>query len=228
MRKAGMHEISYILFRTAVQIWNVVYDLRFGALLRGDLATRYADLGAYDTTNTPYLALSLLFSGEKITADDVLVDVGCGKGRVINWWLNKGISNAIIGLELDPDVAARTRDRLQRYPNVTIISGDAVENLPAAGTLFLVANPFDRKVVERFKERVLELQRPDRTRIFYYNSESVDIFESDPRFIVVRRKIIPERCTAMTRKFLERFLERTVVIRPTSNEEARASRQGKS
>ncbi|MGA8495284.1 MAG: methyltransferase domain-containing protein [Xanthobacteraceae bacterium] len=227
MRKARMHEISYILFRAAVQIWNVVYDLRFGALLRGDLATRYADLGAYDTTNTPYLALSLLFRGEKITADDVLVDVGCGKGRVINWWLNKGISNAIIGLELDPEVAARTRDRLQRYPNVTIISGDAVENLPAAGTLFLVANPFDREVVERFKERVLELQRPDRTRIFYYNSESVDIFESDPRFIVVPRKIIPERCTAMTRRFLERFLEPTVVIRLTSNEEARASRQGK-
>ena len=227
MRKAAMNEISYILFRTAVRIWNVVYDLRFGASLRGELATKYAYLGAYDTANTSYLALSLLFSGERITGDDVLVDVGCGKGRVINWWLNRGISNAIIGLELDPEVSARTRDRLRRYPNVTIISGDAVENLPSAGTLFLVANPFDRNVVKRFKERILQLERPDRIRIFYYNSESADIFANDPRFIVGPHKIIPERCTGITRRFLERFLERTVVIRLTSIDEAHASGRGK-
>ena len=225
--KASMNEISYILFRTAVRIWNVVYDLRFGASLRGELATKYAYIGAYDTANTSYLALSLLFSGERITGDDVLVDVGCGKGRVINWWLNRGISNAIIGLELDPEVSARTRDRLRKYPNVTIISGDAVENLPSAGTLFLVANPFDRNVVKRFKERILKLERPDRIRIFYYNSESADIFANDPRFIVGPREIIPERCTGSTRRFLERFLERTVVIRLTSIDEAHASGRGK-
>ena len=85
---------------------------------------RFAELDAERSSNVTYYALSLIFKGETIAPDDVLVDVGCGKGRVLNWWLSKRLPNRIVGLELDPEVAAHTRHRLRKYRNVTIITGD--------------------------------------------------------------------------------------------------------
>ncbi len=78
----------------------------------------------------------------------MLVDIGCGKGRVINFWLHQGLTNRLIGLELDPDVATAAQQRLAPYRNVQIIVGDAIENLPTDGTLFYLYNPFERPIVE--------------------------------------------------------------------------------
>ena len=61
-------------------------DLRYGGLLRGTLPNRFLHLGAHHAANTPYFILPIIFDGI-IHDDDVLVDVGCGKGRVLNWWL---------------------------------------------------------------------------------------------------------------------------------------------
>ena len=35
-------------------------------------------------------------NGTAIKSSDVLVDVGCGRGRVINWWLSLGLGNKIV------------------------------------------------------------------------------------------------------------------------------------
>ena len=202
-----------LLVRGRVQPWNLAYDLRFGEILRGDVATRFSELGAENTSNVSYFALSLIFKNEPIADDDVLVDVGCGKGRVLNWWLSRRLSNRIVGLELDPEIAAHTRHRLRKYRNVTIITGDAIENLPVDGTLFFVFNPFGRPVVSRFKERILQLPRRDKIRIHYDNCVHIDVFENDPRFSVEHRDLIPHRCSAMRREVLERLLDTAAVIR---------------
>jgi hypothetical protein len=68
-------------------------DLRYGAILSGNVGTRYRQAGAYNVVNTPYAVLPQIFAG-RIGRDDVLVDVGCGKGRVINWWLSRGLAIA--------------------------------------------------------------------------------------------------------------------------------------
>src|SRR5207248_589759 len=111
----------------------------------------------------------------------------------INWWLSRKISNKIIGLELDPIVAADTRQRLSSYHNVTIISGDAIENFPADGTIFYLYNPFNEQVLQRFKEKILNL-RAGNVRLFYYNCKHAVVFEEDPRFQVERRTLVPEYC----------------------------------
>ena len=97
----------------------------------------------------------MYFSNANLTVEesDVLVDVGCGKGRVIISGLGRGFTNRIVGLELDEDVAAATRKRLTSYPNVTVLTGDAVENLPEDGTLFYLFNSFEQPIVTRFKAR---------------------------------------------------------------------------
>jgi SAM-dependent methyltransferase len=201
------------LYQAMRLTWNAAYDLRFGEILRGDVPTRFSELGAEKTSNVSYYALSLIFKNEAIAADEVLVDVGCGKGRVINWWLSKRLSNRIVGLELDPEIAVHTRERLRSYRNVTIIAGDAIENLPADGSLFFLFNPFARSVANRFKERVLQSARRDHIRIFYYNCVHVDVFENDARFSVEHRKLISDDCPAPRREILDRLLDTLAVIR---------------
>jgi SAM-dependent methyltransferase len=130
-------------------------DLRYGAILSGNVGTRYRQAGAYNVVNTPYAVLPQIFAG-RIGRDDVLVDVGCGKGRVINWWLSRGLRNRMYGIEIDPEVAAATRRRLRRFGNVTIITGDATSSVPDEATLLYMYNPFDEAAVVRLKENLAE------------------------------------------------------------------------
>lgn len=141
-------------------------------------------LGAADTENTDYGALPKIFAG-RIGPSDVLVDVGCGRGRVINWWIRQGYSNKVIGIELDEEVASRSRRRLSKYPNVTILSGDAADLLPDDGTVFYLYNPFDARGVERFKDRLsARLPASRDITILYYNCRHVDVFRRDPDWSV--------------------------------------------
>jgi hypothetical protein len=164
---------------------TVALDLRFGGPLGGSVATRYADLGAKDVTSTDYSLLPSVFPPGSIGPDDVLVDVGCGKGRVIQWWLSRGYRNPMVGLEIDPDIGARTARRLRRFANVEIRPGNAVEHLPPGGTVFFLFNPFTAAVVEAFREGVFAAaQRPERVRLFYLNPVHIDVFERDPAWQV--------------------------------------------
>ncbi len=163
---------------------NALIDLRYGGLLSGVVKTRYAHLGAVETANCDYEALSHIFAN-RIKPSDVLVDIGCGKGRVINWWLHNGLCNRIIGIELDEEIANRTRQRVRKYKNVTIIAGDAIQNIPADGTLFYLYNPFDAQIMEAFKNRLMSLFGKDSDiTILYYNCRHVHVFQEDPAWIV--------------------------------------------
>jgi SAM-dependent methyltransferase len=168
---------------------STLLDLRYGGLLRGVVETRFGDRGATHTTNTPYDVLAASFRPGDIQASDVLVDVGCGKGRVINWWLASGHRNRIIGIELDPEVAARTRHRLRRHRNVSIICGDAVDELPDDGSLYYLYNPFKAPVVRAFRDRLAEVSRGG-TRIYYYHPRHLALFESDQRWTISDRRVV--------------------------------------
>jgi SAM-dependent methyltransferase len=164
---------------------NAAFDLRFGRFLGGTIRSRHEHLGAFHVTNTPYDDLPALFGAAGVRDDDVIVDVGCGKGRVINWLLRNHPANRVVGIELDPEVCARTARRLRRFPNVTILCGDAVELLPPDGTLFYLFNPFDEAVSRRFAEAFLARDGRGRPRrIVYYNARYADVFAADPRFAV--------------------------------------------
>ena len=171
--------------RTFKSLRNAAVDLRFGGFLGGTIRTRYAHLGAFHVANSDYDDLPLLFAAAEITPDDVLVDVGCGKGRVINWFLMRHPANRIVGIELDPEVCASTARRLRRFEQVTILCGDATTMLPSDGTVFFLFNPFDEAVLGRFIDAFLA-PGSERRRIVYYNCEFVQLFLDDPRFEVRR------------------------------------------
>ncbi|MBW3623770.1 MAG: class I SAM-dependent methyltransferase [Armatimonadetes bacterium] len=159
-------------------------DLRYGGFLGGSKKTDHYHLGAANTVNTDYGMMPQIFNG-RIAESDVLVDVGCGKGRVINWWLSRGLKNKIVGIDLDEEIAAKTRQRLRRHPNVTILSGDALELLPEDGTLFYLYSPFSDAVTRQFKERLWErFQHRGNVTVLYYAPYHLAGFTEDPRWEV--------------------------------------------
>jgi hypothetical protein len=164
---------------------NLMRDLRYGRPLGGTIRSRYADAGARDVGNADYGDLAILFGAADVTTDDVIVDVGCGKGRPLNWLLSHHRGNRIYGIELDPTVCAATARRLRRFGNVTILNGDATELLPPEGTLFYLFNPFDEAVMRRFVAALTALPPAGRSRrVIYYNYKHLELFRDDPRFEV--------------------------------------------
>jgi ubiquinone/menaquinone biosynthesis C-methylase UbiE len=168
------------------QVQTAVNDLRFGAILRGNVSSKYSHLGAVGTENSDYNLLSVLFE-HRIRPGDVLVDIGCGKGRVLNSWLDHHSSHQIYGIELDPTIAEKTRLRLRHYNNVKILSGDACLLLPDEGSLFYLFNPFDAAVMGRFIGAILK--KPKATngllrRVLYHNCLHLELFEKNRCFSV--------------------------------------------
>jgi SAM-dependent methyltransferase len=169
------------LSRLRAKMATAFQDLRFGRLLRGAQETRFSQMGAYAISNSSYSAVRHLFRGH-VKASDVLVDVGCGKGRVINSWLADGYANRMIGVELDARIAESTQARLRRFPNVSIVAGDIVANFPDEGTLFYLFNPFDAQAMMRFKDRLKESvthRTMCEATVIYYNCRHAEVFAKD-------------------------------------------------
>ena len=177
LKRRGLRDVSrYSLHVLKERACASAIDLRFGGkLCRTDLNPAIYANGRHTMVHSGYHVLRDIFAHVPIKPDDVLVDVGCGEGRVINFWLSQGLTNLIIGLEAVEAVADRTRQRYRKYENVSIIPGDAIDNLPSHGTLFYLYNPFSDDTVERFEQAV----RPLHARIVFYQNNYMKPFESE-------------------------------------------------
>lgn len=163
----SLHVINEALLATFL---DVKYGHRICTtnLMNSSLST------VHTMVHSHYHILRDIFTLVPISPEDVLVDVGCGQGRVINFWLSLGLQNRIIGLELNEAAARSAQRRYRRYPNVTIIQGEALHNMPEEGTLFFLYNPFPNEIMRRFEPRV---RRPD-TKIIYYQDNYLEAFEN--------------------------------------------------
>ena len=105
----------------------------------------------------------------------------CG-GRHESALAHLGLHGAI---EIDDELARVVRQRLKRFANVTILTGDALALLPAHATKFYLWNPFSGEVLQRLKDRLLEVygQRGNVTVIYYY-SLYLSVFEGDPNWTI--------------------------------------------
>ncbi len=158
---------------------NCIFDFKYGGFLGGVVKSRFKEQGAFDTANSDYAAMPLLFKN-RVEPGDVLVDVGCGKGRVLNWWLEQYTRHSIYGIEIDELVASNTAVRLSKYKQVKILSGSAVNNLPSGKIVVYMFNPFNGSVMDCFIDSFLvgvKIGRIDkRSKIIYYNPIHIDSF----------------------------------------------------
>ncbi|MFC1807278.1 rRNA adenine N-6-methyltransferase family protein [Candidatus Omnitrophota bacterium] len=128
---------------------------------------------------THSFVLPYIFKDLNIRPDDVLVDLGCGRGRVINWWLDQGLRNKIIGVEIDTSIAQETGERLARFKNVQIVNRDVIEFIPADGTVFFIYNSFGERPMRVFNKKLKQLFSNKHITIVYYNCVHISIFEND-------------------------------------------------
>jgi len=159
-------------------------DRRHGGWCGGGLEA-CGPAGATRPSSVHYWELDRIFAnkGLEITADDVLVDVGCGKGRVINWWLDNSPARRIVGVEIEPSLAAATARRLSAEPRVTVVAGDASEQLPPDGTMFWLFNPFTiadegRRMMIQLRQALDALPPGSRgVRVVLFRDRHREVFE---------------------------------------------------
>lgn len=186
--------LNNLIFVTRV-INNFIRDSKYGGKFLGHKAikTRYAHIGAHNIANSGYAELEKYFAQLDVTNSDVLVDIGCGKGRVINFWLQKYPSNQIIGIEIDPDVAAFTSNRLSKYSNVSIICGSAIDLFPDKGTIFYLYNPFSEAVTKQFFDLLLTKTDDHREiNVVYHNCEFIYVMENNSKSKVTKYSFTSE------------------------------------
>jgi SAM-dependent methyltransferase len=191
------HHVS-LAGRIARKVKSAWTDLRHGGYTGGVHASPYGHLGATHTVSTKHSLIPYLL-GPILQDGDVFVDVGCGRGRVINWVLDDGRASAIYGMEIDKRFAAEVTKRHQRNDKVTVVAGNALEALPDSATLLYLWNPFDGSVMARFKERVIgkydRLGTLERLRIVYHHARFIELWREDERCRIARIDLPAEEKT---------------------------------
>lgn len=202
---------GYFAWKTR-RLYNTIIDyLYIGESLGGIIYSEELKAhGAYQTQSVDYIGLYQGLGKIRITESDVIVDVGCGKGRAILWMLKHYKVKRIFGIELNDEVAEQTSKRFEKFNNVTIIKGDAIENIPLEGSIFYLYNPFVGSVMKNFKNQLEELFYLKKTiTIVYHNPIYFQVFLNDPKWTVEYFELKP----AFLRKLLRFRQQATAIIK---------------
>lgn len=143
---------------------------------------------------TPYAVLERLAESGYIDHDSVVVDYGCGKGRV-GFFLNHVLGCRTIGLEYDERIflqavqnnaaydAARSERCVERpkcgiacdeeragKPPVTFLCQNAADYEPTGADCFYFFNPFSVEILRSVLARILDsyYEEPRTMRLFFY------------------------------------------------------------
>jgi SAM-dependent methyltransferase len=163
-----------------------------GTFLGGSTRPTSKAPGAYPTESTYYSVLAHIFRTVPLLASDVLVDVGCGKGRVLLWAARHGYHNRMVGIEVNERIAAGTRKRLSKFPNIEIRTLDIRQYLPKEGTYFYLYNPFEREVLVAFKKRLMQVRDGRPTTVVYFNPLFAEVFSTDSYWdVTIQRLPLP-------------------------------------
>lgn len=117
-------------------------------------ATRLANKGAHDPTPTPYFILEELFSNFSFSQDSHLLDVGCGTGRVLAYFVEAGFPGRATGIELDAVLAEETSLWARRFAPLRVVGGNVLEHSLARYTHLYLFNPFDTNILMAFLAKI--------------------------------------------------------------------------
>ncbi|MDO4399872.1 MAG: class I SAM-dependent methyltransferase [Coriobacteriia bacterium] len=150
--------------RTAAELFaadEAIDEAVCGIRLLDPGETRLKALRAHDPTPTPYFVLEELFKHYSFDKRTRLLDVGCGTGRVLAYFLKAGFPGKATGVELDPLLAATARFWASSHANLSVKEGSVLDLDLEAFTDFYLFNPFDWTVLQEFIAQVeTQVRRP--------------------------------------------------------------------
>ena len=130
-----------------------------------------ADAYRYPYEPTPYSVLARLADSGMVSKENVLIDYGCGKGRV-GFYMNRIVGCRAIGVEYDPVIYGQALENLVSYDNfgVEFVCARAETYEIADGDRFYFFNPFSIEVLKSVVGRILEsyYSKPRTMRLFFY------------------------------------------------------------
>ena len=125
---------------------------------------------------TPYTVLKRLAESEYLTRDNILVDYGCGKGRV-GFYLSAKVGCKTIGIDFDERMIKKALENSKSFvgklkPEFQCISAENYE--VGNGDCFYFFNPFPIEILRAVLGKILDsyYENPrSMTLFFYYPSE---------------------------------------------------------
>lgn len=171
------------------------YDLGWDVKL--NISTESFDYSAEDADNygydpTPYVVLEELVQLDILKKDDVIVDYGCGKGR-ISFFINSQIGCEVIGIDHSRNLIEDACENLKSYGgcgDIIFIRSRAEDYVPDTANRFYFFNPFSTKVFREVLKRIEESfeKNPREILIFFYYStiEYKLYLPTEPRLELVK------------------------------------------
>lgn len=154
------------------RIWDRLLKIRTS----GRDASR-ADQHHFPYEPTPYTVLERLTNSGLIRKDDVLVDYGCGKGRV-DFFISYQTRAKTIGIEYDDRIYAAALENKKTAISadfVNFVLGKAEDyKLPVEVSACYFFNPFSVDILSKVMKRILEsfyFEPREILLFFYYPSE---------------------------------------------------------
>ena len=129
-----------------------------------NIFTSVSDHSEEDDSNygydpTPYVVLEEILKTDLLGKDDVLVDYGCGKGR-LGFFFHNQTGCRVIGLDHSKRMVKKANKNLQNYGSsdeICFIHTKAEEYLPVENAnRFYFFNPFSSKIFAKVLEKIQE------------------------------------------------------------------------
>ena len=157
--------------------------------------------------------LARIVNAAEIGPEDVVVEVGAGRGALTRKLVERGAQ--VIAVELDPDLAATLAERLDNPDNLTVVEGDArrleVGDLVGSGARYKVVGNLPYYAANPIIRRFLEAEhRPDLMVLTLQEEVARNIAAAPGRWGFFRR-----RCSIMPRpRWCARYRPGVFVRRP--------------
>lgn len=147
-----------------------------------------AGVGGTGSSATHYLILERIFSHVTLTPEDVFLDVGCGKGRVLAFLLKERAPCRLCGVE-HSEVSVRTAQAwTRRYPQVTVIPGDALQLDYDPYTVLFLNRPFLPVTFLGFVERLEATVTHPVTLLYWVDQQSGRLLKDRPGWTLCFRE----------------------------------------
>ncbi|MEQ8154900.1 MAG: SAM-dependent methyltransferase [Clostridiaceae bacterium] len=153
---------------------------------------------------TSYSALEILSEKYEFTADDSVVDFGCGKGR-LNFYINHFFGSAVTGIEMNAFFYKEAIDNKREYfrkhkkrrDNINFLNIFAEKyNINPADNKFYFFNPFSIQIFIKVLGNILisagEYQRTIDIILYYSSDEYIYYLKNNTPFELFKQIKLPD------------------------------------
>ena len=148
--------------------------LKISTMGRNDF---HADEYHHPYEPTPYCVLERLAESGYISKDNIVIDYGCGKGRV-GFFLNHEVGCRVIGVEYNERIFRQALENLRAYQGVAkstpeFICADAEDFCVEDADSFYFFNPFSLEILQSVFGKILDSYygKPRTMQLFFYYPE---------------------------------------------------------